>query len=250
MDSDEKFNHYLTEINQNFQGWDFSYINNRLVESVKPWSYHSIIIPYVLESKILLDMGTGGGEFLSKLPFPNDTFATECFQPNISLAKDRLEPLGIKVVALEEPNKLPFSNEKFDLIINRHEYYEESEVYRILQPNGLFITQQVGCDDCREINTLLNAPEPEDYDPNWTVGFLAERLILEGFQILVQNSCKYVTRIFDIGALIYFLKAIPWQILDFNIQEYKSKLYEIHKTIEKEGFIDITSQRYIIVANK
>ena len=114
MDTNELFHFYMKEINQDFKGWDFSFINHRLVESVKPWSYHSLIIPYILNSTCLLDMGTGGGEFLSILPFPKTTFATEFYKPNIPIAKKRLEPLGIKVTPLENEEILPFSEDYFE----------------------------------------------------------------------------------------------------------------------------------------
>ncbi|UYP44842.1 hypothetical protein NEF87_001127 [Candidatus Lokiarchaeum ossiferum] len=247
---ERNFEFYLKEISQNFQGWDFSYINNRFVESVKEWSYHSLIIPYLLQSKSLLDMGTGGGEFLSILPFPSKTVATECYAPNIPIAKSRLQPRGISVISLEDENKLPFTDGQFDLIINRHEYYNASEVARVLQPQGCFITQQVGPDNDIMLNQMLGAPNPEDYDPNWTVDFLANQLADNGLKIHTKRSLKYITRIFDIGAMVYYFKAIPWQIPNFTIELYKDKLYELHQKIQKKGFLDIESQRYLIIAQK
>ena len=143
---------------------------------------------------------------------------------------------------------LPIPDEECDLIINRHEYYNPNEIRRIIQPNGYFITQQVGFDDSNEINKLLKAPLPEDYDPNWTVEFLATQLKNVGLKIKTQLSSSYITRLFDVGALIYFLKAIPWQVPDFSIEKYKIELLEIHHSIKEHGFIDLTTQRYKIIA--
>ncbi|QEE16645.2 class I SAM-dependent methyltransferase [Promethearchaeum syntrophicum] len=221
-----------------------------MVESVKEWSYHSIIIPYILQSNSLLDMGTGGGEFLSILPFPTKTIATEYYAPNIPIAKKRLEPKGVSVIPIEDENNLPFADEQFDLIINRHEYFNPAEVARILQPQSYFITQQVGNENDIAINHKLGAPNPEDYDPNWTVDHLAKQLSENGMIIKTKRSLTYTTRIFDIGALVYHLKAIPWQIPNFSVDFYKDKLFELHQEIQTKGYFDIESQRYLIIGQK
>ena len=37
--------------------------------------------------------------------------------------------------------KMPFADGQFDIVINRHGNYNANEIFRILKPNGLFITQ-------------------------------------------------------------------------------------------------------------
>ncbi|RPK04748.1 hypothetical protein FH5_01986 [Priestia endophytica] len=44
-------------------------------------------------------------------PFPKTLYATEGYKPNVPIAKERLEPLGVKVVQLHEDNKLTFKKE-------------------------------------------------------------------------------------------------------------------------------------------
>ncbi len=81
-------------------GWDFSYLSRteRMTSEPLPWSYGSLVIAAMAEAGSMLDMGTGGGEFLSALrPLPPDTHATEGWAPNIPVARERLEPLGIAV---------------------------------------------------------------------------------------------------------------------------------------------------------
>ncbi|CAG9621253.1 hypothetical protein BACCIP111883_02025 [Sutcliffiella rhizosphaerae] len=59
-----------------------------------------------------------------------------------------------------------------------------------------------------------------------------------------------VQRFYDVGALIYYLKAIPWQIKDFRVEDYMDRLYEIHWQIEKDGYLDIRQHRFILKAVK
>ncbi len=54
-------------------GWDFSYLSRteRMTSEPLPWSYGSLVIAAMAGAGSMLDMGTGGGEFLSALrPFP------------------------------------------------------------------------------------------------------------------------------------------------------------------------------------
>ena len=95
----------------------------------------------------LLDMGTGGGELLLTLGHPYElTSVTEGWEPNLALCQKKLAPLGItvKYYDSEKEMPLPFPDDSFDLVIDRHESYDLSEVRRVLKKNGFFVTQQVG----------------------------------------------------------------------------------------------------------
>ena len=130
-----------------FSGWDFSYIvrTGRQTDGALPWSYGTEVLRWIKSSKSTLDMGTGGGELLSILAtLPKNTCATEAYGPNVNVARRRLKPLGVKVFRIKELQPLPFKNGQFDLIINRHTYYSEKEVFRMLKHGGVFITQQIG----------------------------------------------------------------------------------------------------------
>ena len=142
MESKELFNFLVSEAEHPFSGWDFSYMEDRVRNAPLTWSYVSKILPLVRKVDSLLDMGTGGGELLSSLlSLPKHTCTTEGYEPNVSLARKRLEPLGVRVCKYESDENLPFNDEEFDLIINRHESYSPNEVNRILKHGGYFVTQ-------------------------------------------------------------------------------------------------------------
>lgn len=111
-------------------------------------------------------MDTGGGEFLLSLEHPyHKTAATEAWEPNIRLCRERLLPLGIDFRETDGTGLLPFPDETFELVINRHGDYQPEEVFRILSPGGTFVTQQVGGENDRELRELLlpevSPPYPE-----------------------------------------------------------------------------------------
>jgi hypothetical protein len=100
-------------LEQDFSGWDFAWLRDRWFEEDPPWAYESIVVGEIKRVSSLLDMGTGGGEFLASLaPLPNHTVATESYAPNISVARGRLEPLGVSVVAFADDSALPLEDNR------------------------------------------------------------------------------------------------------------------------------------------
>ncbi|SHD75719.1 class I SAM-dependent methyltransferase [Schnuerera ultunensis] len=247
----ELYYYLIDEVTERFEGWDFSYLEStgRMEEFPLSWNYRNKVIMEVKEASSLLDMGTGGGEFLYTLrPLPEYTCVTEGHKPNISIAKNRLEPLGVKVFEVEVDEYLPFEGETFELIINKHESYSPKEVKRILKDKGIFITQQVGGLNDKEINEILEAKEFELID--WNLEKAVGQLEGVGLKIFEQKEDLVKTRFYDIGAIVYYLKAIPWQVPDFTIERYFDKLLEIYNQIERLGYIDFTCHRFFIIASK
>ena len=135
------------------KGWDFSHIQGRYEEEDDlPWDYETVIRSYLTDEMKLLDYDTGGGEFLLSLGHPyENTSATEGYPPNVQLCREKLSPLGIDLRECSDASHIPFADESFDIIINRHGDFAPPELHRLLKPGGLFITQQVGSDNDREL---------------------------------------------------------------------------------------------------
>lgn len=247
----EHFEHLIAEATgQAFSGWDFSYIQNRWKESPLRWDYPQIVRNYIQAEISLLDIDTGGGELLSSFqPLPHVTYATETYPPNVIVARNRLEPLGVKVVQPEKRNALPFTDCFFDLVINRHGSYSPGEILRILKPGGIFVTQQVGGENNFELNKMLQEYPQFEYS-YWTLMLAVDQLKESGLQILEQKEEFPETTITDIGALVFHLKVVSWQIADFSVEKYYEKLAVIHNLIQEKGNFKIRSHRFLIVAKK
>ena len=148
---------------------------------------------------------------------------------------------------IDDDNELPFEDNSFDLIINRHESYSPTELKRILTNQGIFLTQQVGGTDCSQINEQLGAPLNEEFN-HWNMRYAINELEDHGFKIIDHREEFPMQRFYDIGALIYYLKAIPWQVPDFTIEKYQDRLYQIHKIIQSKGYFDVQQSRFLIKA--
>jgi len=77
-----------------------------------------------------------------------------------------------------------------------------------------------------------------------------EELQSVGFKILQQQEDLQFYRFYDIGAITYLLKAIPWMIDNFSIDEFKNRLWELHVMIDKNGYYDTPLHRFIIGSQK
>jgi len=239
-----------------FQGWDFSYIEKYggYIEEPRAWSYDKIVRDYLAGTTIVLDMGTGGGELLASLqPLPPKTYATEAYDPNVPLAKATLEPLGVTVVEVEEGQQeafpLPFDDERFELIINRHEAFDSKEVFRILKPGGFFITQQVGRRDSENLRMIFRSIE-SDENFAWDLSTCQTFLKNAGLSIVDAKEHIGYSRLYDIRTLIYLMKVLPWEFPDFDITHHNSQLLNVYIKIMETGYFDATSHRFYVIAQK
>lgn len=234
---------------QDFSGWDFSWLEGRWREYPLPWDYRQLVVQRLPASEALLDMGTGGGEFLSSLsPLPSLTCATEAYPPNVPVARARLAPLGIEVAAIDDDRRLPYDDQTFDLIINRHESFWSTELQRILKPGGVFITQQVGAANCIQLNEFL-CDEGSPRYAAWTMDKAIYWLKHAEFEIITAHEAFPDCAFYDIGAVLFYLRIIEWQIPDFEIARYQERLLAMHKLIEKEGAFVAKNHRFIIEAS-
>ena len=232
-------------------GWDFSHIHGRYEEEIDlPWDYEKIIRKYLNEDMDILDYDTGGGEFLLSLRHPfHRTAATEGYPPNIELCKERLLPLGISFRACDTPEDIPFENDSFDIIINRHGNFDAKELYRLLKNGGIFITQQVGGDNDRELVEMV-LPNVEKPFPH--LNLKEQRMVFEnaGFHIIKEAEAYRPIKFYDIGAFVWFARIIKWEFPGFSVDDCFEYLLEMQKLIEEKGVVEGTIHRYLIVAKK
>ncbi len=232
-------------------GWDFSHIDGRFTEDTNfPWDYRQTIGTYLKPEMKLLDIDTGGGEFLLSLGHPyENTAATENYPPNVQLCKETLLPLGIDFRQADGNGQLPFNDDTFDMVIDRHGDFNPAEIYRVLKPGGIFVMQQVGAENERELIELLcgqtQLPFPEQYAQR-----AGEKFTKAGFSILRQEECFRPIRFFDVGALVWFARVLPWEFPDFSVDTHLEKLLNAQRIVEETGCVEGRTHRFLIVAQK
>ncbi len=235
-----------------FRGWDFSVLGDRLVLEPPPWSFEQVVDDAAADAASMLDMGTGGGEWLSNRRLAPCTVATESWPPNVPLAAARLRPLGVAVVRVEgaidnadqatsEPRgRLAFRAAAFDLVVNRHESFVAAEVRRVLRAGGVFLTQQAGS-GAQQFHELLGLEPPADDDFQLDLG--VEQLEQGGLRVEYAEVGAATTVFADIGAFAWYLGNVPWAVPDFSIERHRDALLRLSGRP-----IRVSSQRFWIRA--
>jgi SAM-dependent methyltransferase len=224
-------------------GWDFSWLAGRYSTGQLPWDYHGEVARRAASADAMLDMGTGGGERLSRLaPRPRRTVATEGWPPNVPVAANRLRPLGIAVVQDEgapdnteqdpgqrplpgqdgERGRLPFRDAAFSLVASRHEAFRAAEVSRVLRPGGTFATQQVDSGSSDSLRELLGLPSG-DRSGSWLP--LARRQVRDAGLVIERAAAgEEEHRFRDIAAVIYYLRIVEWAIPEYSFEACRDRL--------------------------
>jgi hypothetical protein len=83
-----------------------------------------------------------------------------------------------------------------------------------------------------EINEKLGVPINEEFI-DWNLKKASKEIQENNFEVLKSFEEFPIQRFYDIGALVYYLKAIPWQVPGFEIEKFKDELYNIHKLLNK-----------------
>ena len=231
-------------------GWNFSHVDGRVVEDALPWDYREQILHYLKPEMQILDIDTGGGEFLLSLHHPyRNTSATENYPPNIELCQNTLLPLGIDFRSADGKGNLPFEDERFDLVLNRHGDLNPEEIYRVLKPGGIFITQQVGAENDRELVELLcghtDLPFPDQY-----LKIISDQFSQTGFKILDGRECFRPIRFYDVGALVWFARIIAWEFPGFSVDGCVDRLLQAKEILDHQGVITGRIHRFILKCAK
>lgn len=225
----ERLADWEREEREPFSGWDFSHLAGRWHEEHPPWSYDDIARSLLRRSGAVLDLGTGGGERLAAMAdaFPARVVATEGHPPNVEIARRRLAPLGVEVVGTGTGTELPFPEGSFDLVLDRHTAFDAAEVARVLRPGGTFLTQQV---DGRNFADLIERFGASPQFPDVTLDRLSEQLGHAGFTIEDARDHTLATRFDDVGALVYYLRAVPWTVPEFSVARYRRELLALRRS--------------------
>jgi len=238
--------HTAADRARSFRGWDLSSVAPRLLGTPVPWDYESLARAALSRSSSALDMGTGGGELLSTLaPHPPVTVATEGWSPNVPMAATKLRPYGISLVAASSFG-LPFQDDVFDVILNRHEEPEPSEVARILVPGGQLITQQVDEENWREL--IRYFPRKRQFTALFQT--YVDGLSDVGLVIEVAKRHEYPAAYGGVEDIVYLLTIAPWTVPEFDVERDLDALLALEQDCTRSEGLVLTEARFLIIARK
>ena len=120
---------------------------------------------------------------------------------------------------------------------------------RILKPGGIFITEQVGEKNDRELVQLLLPLCPLSF-PGWNLKNCVKDFVKHGFQILKQEEAFRPIIFYDIAALVWFARVIEWEFVNFTVDGCFEQLCNAQQILENKGFVEGEIHRFLIAAQK
>ncbi len=239
------------------RGWDFSSL--REDRDPVPWDYGEVVRRYLRPTSRVLDIGTGGGErFLALAGDFGSGVGIDSSPQMIQTARENTPPeLAGKVsFQVQRAEALKFPDACFDLVLNRHAPVYTLEIVRVLCPDGVFITQQVGARNTRNITTVFDCgvdgvyaenPEQDEEPPDRES--LAESFRSYGCEVVATG--EYDVRYFfrDVESFIFWLKAIPMPE-DFDMEMHGRQVAQIIDRYTTPRGIQTNEHRELLIVRK
>jgi hypothetical protein len=144
--------------------------------------------------------------------------------------------------------ELPGGQNEFDVVLSRHGRLPAEDVARLLRPGGTLLSQQVGSDDLVDLNAALGAPPP--YAKQWTAESAVAALEVAGLRVTDVREERPAFAFHDVGAIVYQLRAVPWQVRDFTPHRYEKALRRLDAVIRTEGHFTAYAHRFLVRATR
>ena len=142
---------------------------------------------------------------------------------------------------------MPFENAEFALVLNRHAALYVDEIARILVPGGRLLTRQVHGLWAQDLLAVFDArPQWPDATPQKYVPWLQAA----GFDVVDVREWSGRLAFTDVGAIVYYLKAVPWLVPGFTVESQAGKLLALQKQLDEQGQLVYEAGNYLIEAEK
>jgi hypothetical protein len=138
---------------------------------------------------------------------------------------------------------MPFADGEFDLVLNRHSSLNAGEVARILAPGGTFLTQQIHGLWAQDLLATFGA-EPQW--PDETLTSNVPKLEAAGLTVVQAEDWSGTLVFTDVGAIVYYLRAVPWLVPGFSVDTHLDTLLELHSRLERGEGLVFQARKYLI----
>jgi SAM-dependent methyltransferase len=151
----------------------------------------------------------------------------------------------VKAVALTDRDPMPFADGEFDLVLNRHSGFNAAEVARVLAPGGTFLTQQIHGLWAQDLLAAFGAT------PQWPEATLSNSMLkLETAALTVVQAEEWSGQLAfsDVGAVVYYLRAVPWLVPGFSVESHLGYLLELQRRLDSGQRLAFGAHKYLIEA--
>lgn len=121
-------------------------------------------------------------------------------------------------------------------------------MFRVLRPGGHFLTEQLGGFHYIDLNRVLSAPW--DRNASWKLQAALDAMRQAGFIVEHAQEAFPLVGFADIRAVIYYLRRVPGQIPDFQVDRYRPRLWLLYQTIQHAKSLYVRGHRFFLEATK
>ena len=131
--------------------------------------------------------------------------------------------------------------------MNRHSGLNCAEVARVLAPGGVFLTQQIHGLWAHDLLAEFDVRPPW---PDATPAYYVPGL--EGAGLTIENLKEWKGELAftDVGAVVYYLKAVPWLVPGFSVDTHMDTLLRLQGQVERKGRLVVEISKYLIETRK
>lgn len=145
-------------------GWNFSKMQYTR-ESTSDFDYYKTVVENITPSSVVLDIGSGSAEKSSRFfSSAKKIYLTDLEPEMLKKAKGNVEKyyenskatknkFAFKLLNSDGP--FPYGDGTIDVVSSRHCGANMKEVFRVLKPNGVFVSEDISNDDCQELKDLF-----------------------------------------------------------------------------------------------
>ena len=237
------------------RGWDFA--SMRTARDPVPWDYPTVARAHLRPTSRVLDIGTGGGEkFLSLAPSFGTGVGLDASAEMIATARENLPAtlFGKVSFAVMPAESLQFPAASFDVVLNRHAPLDIAEAVRVLRPGGLFLTQQVGARNTRNICSVFGCdpggayPDKDQSLPS-TIAALGQVIREAGCAVTARGEYDVRYWFLDVASLLFWLQAIPLPH-DFALERHWRQVDRIIAACGTQQGLETNEHRELLIARK
>ena len=101
----------------------------------------------------------------------------------------------------------------------------------------------------KELIELL-LPQTELSFPDLYLKNISKKFKETGFKILQEQEAFRPIKFYDIGALVWYAHIIEWEFPNFSVNNCLENLFKAQKILEKQGVVEGSIHRFLLVAQK
>lgn len=85
---------------------------------------------------------------------------------------------------------------------------------------------------------------------DWDLSLAVAQVERAGLRVVSSGAGEEVTTFADVGAIAWYLRAVPWTVPGFSASEHRSRLADLHARMVRGGPVTVRLPAFYLEATK